>query len=29
MIFKDRELKYRVSGVQQAAALEAELAKYY
>lgn len=29
MIFKDGELKYRVSGVQQAAALEAELAKYY
>lgn len=29
MIFKDRELKYRVSCVQQAAALEAELAKYY
>ena len=29
MIFKDRELKYRVSGVQQAAALAAELAKYY
>lgn len=29
MIFKDGELKYRVSGVQQADALEAELAKYY
>lgn len=29
MIFKDGELKYRVSGVQQVAALEAELAKYY
>lgn len=29
MIFKDGELKWRVSGVQQASALEAELAKYY
>jgi thioredoxin 1 len=29
MIFKDGELKWRVSGVQQAAVLESELAKYY
>ena len=29
MIFKDGDLKWRVSGVQQANALEAELAKYY
>ena len=29
MIFKDGELKGRVSGVQQAAVLESELAKYY
>ena len=29
MVFKDGELKWRVSGVQQAAVLESELAKYY
>jgi thioredoxin 1 len=29
MIFQDGEMKWRVSGVQQANALEAELAKYY
>ena len=29
MIFKDGELKWRVSGVQQASVLENELAKYY
>lgn len=29
MIFKEGDLKWRTSGVQQAAALEAELAKYY
>lgn len=29
MIFKGGELKWRVSGVQQAKTLEAELAKYY
>lgn len=29
MIFKAGELKYRVSGVQQASTLESELAKYY
>ena len=29
MIFKDGELKWRVSGVQQAAVFESELAKYY
>lgn len=29
MIFKDGDLKWRTSGVQQAAVLEAELAKYY
>ena len=29
MIFKDGELKWRSSGVQQASALEAELEKYY
>ena len=29
MIFKDGEIKWRVSGVQQASVLEAELAKYY
>lgn len=29
MIFKDGELKWRVSGVQQTSVLENELAKYY
>lgn len=29
MIFKDGDLKWRTSGVQQAPVLEAELAKYY
>lgn len=29
MIFQDGEMKWRASGVQQANALEAELAKYY
>jgi len=29
MIFKDGELKFRTSGVQQAEVLEKELAKYY
>lgn len=29
MIFQEGEMKWRVSGVQQANALEAELAKYY
>ncbi len=29
MIFQDGEMRWRVSGVQQANALEAELAKYY
>lgn len=29
MIFQDGEMKWRVSGVQKANALEAELAKYY
>ena len=29
MIFKDGDLKWRVSGVQQANVLESELEKYY